>query len=180
MPPTSSIADAHLMSPNKRISVQGLATTVSPVKVGDNWSRKEIQLKDPRTSQSIRCKLWGNATDLPVNEGTMFTISNLEVAQYHNVTSTNSTAQTAITEIEMPAENREYIIQGFDTESNPPQIITQDDVTLNINIEQLVQLAPRHQIDELQGALPLTVELVVDLGTLTVIDINRGANDDEI
>ncbi|XP_071796295.1 uncharacterized protein [Asterias amurensis] len=83
-------------------------------------------------------------------------------------------------EIEMPAENREYIIQGFDTESNPPQIITQDDVTLNINIEQLVQLAPRHQIDELQGALPLTVELVVDLGTLTVIDITRGANDDEM
>lgn len=57
--------------------------------------------------------------------------------------------------------------------SNPPQIITQDDVTLNINIEQLVQLAPRHQIDELQGALPLTVELVVDRGMLTVIDITR-------
>ncbi|XP_038062754.1 uncharacterized protein LOC119733239 [Patiria miniata] len=168
--PQTNIDEAKTMPINRRISLEGQAKTVSPTKLGDMWRRKEVQLIDPLTTTSIRCKLWGPHTDKDITEGSMVRITNVEVSMYENVTSVNTTPESLIQEIDTPVDTKVYEITGFDADGDPAQIITDNDITMNITLAKLEALA-EDDLPNFQDRLPLSCIITLELATKTVVSI---------
>jgi hypothetical protein len=73
---------------------------VSPVKEGPSWRRRDVTVKDPNTTSTIRLKLWNadaDATELEVDE--TYTAKNLVTATYKGMVSLNSTMETVVSKV---------------------------------------------------------------------------------
>ncbi|XP_038063130.1 uncharacterized protein LOC119733833 [Patiria miniata] len=167
--PHAPIDEALNMQSNKRVSLKGIAQNISPVKEGPSSRRNELVLKDPQTSSSIRCKLWGKFADSSIASGTLIDIHNVEVSHFESMTTINTTPESTVNELTRPP-TRDYIITGFDIDSEPTQIVTTTDLMFNISADLLQKLAD-NDISTLTDKLPLACTIQLDLKTNTVIGI---------
>ena len=126
--------------------VFSLFQSVSPVKEGPGWQRKEVVVADDE--QRVTCKLWN--TESEIKEGGQYKFSNMVVNEY-KVLSLNSTDESEFTVMDETDAMQDLIIEGFDVDGDVVQLVMSNGGVYKANFE-LVQ----HAIGDLDAIdLPL-------------------------
>ena len=144
--------------------VFSLFQSVSPVKEGPGWQRKEVVVADDQ--QRITCKLWN--TESEIKEGGQYKFSNMVVNEYNQVLSLNSMDESEFTVMDETDAMQDLIIEGFDVDGDVVQLVMSNGGVYKANFELV-----HHAIGDLDAIdLPLTVTVRVSAAA-KIIEMER-------
>ncbi|XP_038062366.1 uncharacterized protein LOC119732834 [Patiria miniata] len=94
--PEMAIGDVLGCSESKRVTIVGRVKTVSPVKEGGSWTRKEVCVADLSGRQAVTVNLWGEQSQLAADVNDVVRVTNCEAVEYRDAVSLNGTQETHI------------------------------------------------------------------------------------
>ncbi len=69
---------------------------MSPIREGDKWRRRDIDVIDTETTSKIRVKLWGQHADLQPDVEELVMIKNVVTDVFNNKVCVDATAETSV------------------------------------------------------------------------------------
>ncbi|XP_038062420.1 uncharacterized protein LOC119732907 [Patiria miniata] len=180
--PVVSLGDAAKMEKYQRFSVKGTVTNVSPVKISDKSSRRELELLDTSDRQSkIKINLWKNkgGADVAIRENEIVTIKNIYVKEFKHALSFNSTQHTEVKYEKAPGACT-IVIRAFAEEENGVlELLTNQKMAFHVEPEKLLTALGIADLDELQHLLPVSVIVHYEFATLNINKVESCELDDE-